>query len=78
VQKAKFEGFPGEKFSPVILPGLASMRLIIQAVDEKNFPANASVRVDVGRRGDKRVNPIHDSSVSLFGLKSALPPEAQS
>jgi len=73
VRSTKFEGFPNGQFSPVILPGLASIRLIIEAVDRENFPENASVRVDVGDAIDKSITPIHDQSVSLFGLKSVLP-----
>jgi hypothetical protein len=74
VHNAKFDGFPDGKFTPLILPGLTSMRLIIEARDQEVFPQSATLRVDVGEVADRRVDPVYDDSVSLFGLKSALPP----
>lgn len=74
VHRTSFEGFPNGQFRPVTLPGLASMRLLIEAVGQENFPVNASVTVDVGEAVDRRITPVLDERVSLFGLKSALPP----
>jgi hypothetical protein len=77
VHNVKFEGFPDGQFSPLILPGLMSMRLIIETKDQETFPKSATLSVDVGEAGDRRVDLVHDESVSLFGLKSALPPRAE-
>jgi hypothetical protein len=73
-KEARFEGFTGEEFRSILLPGLASMRLIIQAPEDRPFSESVALRVGIGRARDKDVPLTVESEVRLYGLKSVLPP----
>lgn len=73
-EEAIFEGFTDEKFRPVLLPGFASMRLVIEAPEHHNFSEQAQLKVELGSVKDEPVPLEVESKVSLFGLKSVLPP----
>lgn len=73
-KKARFEGFTGDEFRAILLPGFASMRLIIQAPEERAFAENTRLRVGIGRARDKDVPLTPELNVRLYGLKSVLPP----
>ncbi|WP_328520538.1 hypothetical protein [Kribbella sp. NBC_00359] len=74
VQEATFNGFPVGRFAPFIVPGAAAVRLIIEAPDSGSFRPNISLIIDVGEAQARHVVPRHDSRVSLFGLRSVMPP----
>jgi hypothetical protein len=72
---AHFEGFPKKEFVPIALPGLASMRLIIEAVDAKHpFPQDTTLYVGLGSDDKRAVEPVVATGVSLYGLRTVLPP----
>ena len=75
VQDATFDGFRGGRFTPLVVPSNAVVRLIIEAPGSSPFPQGVSLMVDVGEARDRHVVPRHDQQVSLFGLSSVLPPQ---
>jgi hypothetical protein len=72
--EAHFNGFPNQEFHPLIFPGLASMRIIIESPPGSHFPADAQLKIGLGRRKDQYVIPIVEPAVGIFGLKTVLPP----
>jgi hypothetical protein len=72
-----FEGFTDGEFRPLALPGLASMRLIIESPPESPFASGVRVLVNLGRPRPKLVDPVvTPPHVGLVGLKSVLAPGA--
>jgi RecB family exonuclease len=71
---ARFESFPGGKFQALALPGLAQIKIMIEAEQDNPFPQNVELKIELGRGKDRYLSPVVDSEVSLFGLKSVLPP----
>jgi hypothetical protein len=72
---ARYEGFPKKEFVPIALPGLASMRLIIEAVDANHpFPRDVTLYVGLGSDDRKAVEPVVTTGVSIYGLRTVLPP----
>ena len=74
VEEVYFEGFNEGELQPVSLPGLASTRLIIQALPDQYLPKNARLKVYLGQAQGREVKLETASGVSLYGLKSFLPP----
>jgi hypothetical protein len=76
-ENVRFEGLTDGQFIPLALPGLASMRLIIESPQDAPFPRDVQVLVNLGRRRPKRVDPVVlPPAAGLIGLKSVLPPGA--
>jgi hypothetical protein len=73
VENVDFEGFDGGEFKPLLLPGLASARIIIQAKPEQYFPTNVRLKVFFWRDRGEEVKLDIARDVSLYGLKSFLP-----
>jgi hypothetical protein len=74
VEEVHFEGFDKGEFRPVALPGLASMRLLIQALPDQYLPKNARLKVHLGQAEGREVKLETATGVGLYGLKSFLPP----
>ena len=71
---ARFESFPDGEFQALALPGLAQIKIIIEAEQSQPFPQNVQLKIELGRGKDQYRSPVVDNEVSLFGLKSVLPP----
>jgi hypothetical protein len=73
--EAKFEGFTENAFRPLVLPAMASIRIMIQAPAERPFAAGVKLLVGVGKAQPELVTPTEPASeLSLFGIRSVLPP----
>lgn len=74
VEDAVFEGFTDGAFRPLALPPMASMRVIIQAPEDR-FQAGVRVIVGIGASKPQVLTPsVVEPGLGLFGLKSVLPP----
>lgn len=73
IEDAVFEGFAGDGFRPMALPAMASMRVIIQAPENRTFAAGVTLHVDVGANKPKAISPAA-SELGIYGLTSVLPP----
>jgi hypothetical protein len=71
---ARFESFPDGEFRALALPGLTQIKIIIEAEQSQPFPQNVELKIELGRGKDQYLSPVVDNEVSLFGLKSVLPP----
>lgn len=71
---AVFEGFTGGGFRPLALPAMASMRIIIQAPEDR-FQIGVRLIVGIGAGKPQVLTPsVVQPGLGLFGLKSVLPP----
>jgi hypothetical protein len=73
---ARFDSFPDGNFQAIALLGLAQMKIIIEPLEDNQFPENVQLKVELGRKKDQYLTPDLVSEVSLRGLKSVLPPSA--
>lgn len=71
---AVYNGFSNGQFSAMVVPGIATVRLVIEAPDSSPFPADAGLMIDIGEGRDRHIVPRHDQEIGLFGLRSILPP----
>jgi hypothetical protein len=79
IEDFEFDGFPERKFQPLALPAMASMSIILEAVQDQLVPEEARVLVGTGRKRPKSVSlKIAPPTVGLSGLHSVLPPKATS
>jgi hypothetical protein len=72
--EARFESFPDGNFQALALPGLAQIKIIIEARPDEPFPRDVQLKIELGRGKDRYLTPVVDHDVSLYGLKSVLPP----
>jgi hypothetical protein len=76
-EDVRIEGFTDGRFRPLALPGLASMRLILESPQDAPFASGVRVLVNLGQARPKLVDPVvTPPHVGLVGLKSVLPPGA--
>jgi hypothetical protein len=74
VEDAVFEGFTDGMFRPLALPAMASMRIIIQAPEDR-FQTGVRLIVGMGASKPQVLTPsVVQPGLGLFGLKSVLPP----
>jgi hypothetical protein len=69
-----YNGFPDREFRSLTLPGLASMRIIIEAPTGEHLPEDVQLKIGLGRGKDRYIRPKLESTVGLFGLRTVLPP----
>lgn len=75
VEDAAYEGFPSAAFQPLGLPGMASMRIVVQAPEDRPFMQGAQLLVGVGSVRPRVLTPVETArGVGIFGLTSVLPP----
>jgi hypothetical protein len=61
----------------MILPAMASTRLILVASEGTAFPPNCNLVVDVGKKQPDELAPKEEeTSMGIVGLRSVLPPGA--
>lgn len=70
------DGFDDGQFVPMALPGSSAMNLIIKAKDQVPFDSDIRVWAFWGEEGSEYVVPRR-TDVSLYPLKSTLPPAAR-
>ncbi len=77
VDDVEYEGFANNRFRPLPLPAMATMRIIVQAPEGRPFAAGVRLLVGVGTAKPKIVTPAGAApGLGIFGLTSVLPPGA--
>jgi len=75
VEDVAYEGFTGAAFRPLGLSAMASMRIILQAPQDRAFAHGVRLLVGIGSDRPKVVTPADAApGTGIFGLSSILPP----
>lgn len=75
---AEYEGFTSKAFRSLVLPAMASMRIIIEAPKGQPFAHGVRLLIGLGGTKPEEVTPVAtEKGIGIYGLTSVLPPGTQ-